>query len=171
MSTDQENFESLRCLLSLKRHEAPPPGYFDRFSREVIERIKSGERGAGFAPLERMLWEAPWLQRFWAAIEAKPVLAGACSVAMCGLLIAGVIYSDKAEIPPVGLVPVAETGSAPMAPTAMAAADHPLLAKPAVFPETSSTSPIPNGPAGTSLMGDIGQLRAQPASFSFPRGN
>ena len=95
MSQDTENFEQLRRLLALKRHEQPPPGYFNDFSSQVIARIKLGERGEDSAGTGRLFWEAPWLQRIWAAFEAKPVLAGAFGVAVCGLLITGVIYSEK----------------------------------------------------------------------------
>jgi hypothetical protein len=49
-------------------------------------------------------------------------------------------------------------------------ADHPLLAKPVAL-EPSSTNPIDMAQTGESLLGDIGKLRAQPASFSFPGGN
>jgi hypothetical protein len=171
MNQDNENFEPLCRLLAIKRHEIPPPGYFNDFSRQVIARIKAGERGDELGIVERFLWEAPWLQRVWAALEAKPILAGACSVAVCGLLIAGVIYSDKADVPPVGLVPVADAAPAPVAPTTLAAVEHPLFVQPVNLSETSSTSPIPLAPAGGPLLGGIGQLRAQPASFTFPGGN
>jgi hypothetical protein len=101
MYPDSENFDSLRRLLGLKRHEQPPPGYFHHFSRNVIVRIQAGERGVDSTSLERLLWEAPWLQRFWTALEAKPVLAGALGVAACAMLLAGIIYSlpDNAPAP------------------------------------------------------------------------
>ena len=110
MNQDTENFEQLRRLLKLKRYEQPPPGYFNDFSSQVIARIKLGERGEDSAVIERLLWEAPWLQRIWAAFEAKPVLAGAFGLAVCGLLITGVIYSEKGDVQPVALIPVDRIG-------------------------------------------------------------
>jgi hypothetical protein len=170
MNQDTENFEQLRRLLALKRHEQPPPGYFNDFSRQVILRIKAGERGEEGAFLERLLWEAPWLQRIWAALEAKPVMAGVFGVAVCGLLLTGVVYSDKTDVSSLALVPTTGSESAPMALANVSAADHPLLAKPVVL-EPSSTNPITTAQTDESLLGDIGKLRAQPASFSFPGGN
>src|SRR5262252_6649756 len=95
MSPETENFESLRRLLALKRHELPPPGYFNTFSRQVIVRIQAGERGEDKVGFGQWLLEGAWLQRFWNAFETKPALAGAFGVMVCGLLISGVIYSDQ----------------------------------------------------------------------------
>ena len=90
--------------------------------------------------IERLLWEAPWLQRIWAAFEAKPILAGAFGVAVCALLISGVIYSEKGDVQPVALIPVTE--SVPnTADARFLAVNHPLLAQPTSF-ETSSTNPV-----------------------------
>ncbi|MGD0259435.1 MAG: hypothetical protein ABSD29_06370 [Verrucomicrobiota bacterium] len=167
MNQDTENFEQLRRLLALKRHEQPPPGYFKHFSSQVILRIERGERGT---LIDRLLWEAPWLQRIWAALETKPILAGVCGAAVCGLLVTGVICSDRADVSTVALVPATETESTPMALANMSVADHPLLAKPVLL-EPSSTNPITPAQTDESLLGDIGKLRAQPASFSFLGGN
>jgi hypothetical protein len=167
MNQDTENFEKLRRLLALKRHEQPPPRYFNDFSSQVIARIKAGERGDGSDLIERMLWEAPWLQRIWRAFEARPILAGVCSVAICGLVLTGVIYSDKTEPSTLALVPTADTESAPieLAPAQVAA--QPLVGKPALL-EPSSINPVATATVDESLLSGIGALRAQPASFSFP---
>src|ERR1043166_7093451 len=92
-----ENFDQLRRLLALKRHEQPPPGYFHAFSGQVIARIKAGELGEGAFSFWRVFWDGAWLQRFWAAAEGKPALAGAFGVLVCGLLISSLVYSDHSN--------------------------------------------------------------------------
>jgi hypothetical protein len=99
MSQDSQDFTSLRRLLALKRYEQPPPGYFNHFSTQVIARIKAGE-GAHESALGSLFWEAPWLQRLWAALETKPILASAFGAAVCVLLIGGVVYSERADNQP-----------------------------------------------------------------------
>lgn len=170
MNQETENFEQLRRLLAIKRHEQPPPGYFNDFSGQVMVRIKAGDMGEQADILERLFGEVLWLQRIRAAVEAKPVLARVAAVAACGLLIGGVVYSSTSDVPAVALVP--GTDAAPTAQSSMAVADHPLLAKPVVL-EPSSTSPISGVQADALLLGDLAKLRAgtQPATFSLPGGN
>jgi hypothetical protein len=164
MSQDPENFDLLRRLLALKRHEQPLPGYFDDFSSQVIGRIRLGHPNEPVLALERLLWDAPWLQRIWAAFEAKPLLAGAFGVAVCALLITGVVYSDRTEVPPVALIPVSEAVPVPADIAKVSAADHPLLAKPATLQAVSSTDPVgfADGPF---------KLQAQRATLTFPGRN
>lgn len=90
MRPESENFEQVRRLLALKRHEQPPPGYFNDFSGWVIARIRAGERASdsAFAILEA---QSPWLSRLLAAFETKPVLAGAFGVAVGAVILAGMI--------------------------------------------------------------------------------
>jgi hypothetical protein len=96
MDTQPENFENLRRLLVLKRHEKPPPGYFDGLSREVFLRLQAGEsdQQAGW---ERPEWEAPWLQRLWEALSLKPFLTGAMGVAACGMVLAGILFAEAPD--------------------------------------------------------------------------
>jgi hypothetical protein len=88
MNPDSENFDSLRQLLALKRHEVPPPGYFDRFSRDVMARIKSGDTG------DEVGVSHSWFGRFLRMFDMKPVFAGAFGTAVCAFLISGVISSE-----------------------------------------------------------------------------
>ena len=163
MNQDTENFEQLRRLLKLKRYEQPPPGYFYHFSGQVIARIQDGERGEDRALIGRLLWEAPWLQRIWTAFETKPALAGAFGLVMCGLLIAGLVYSETADVEPVALIPATKSVRySPVVASGVAGANHPLLTKPAPF-EASSTDPL-----ATILTDGPAALGAQPFTVGFP---
>jgi len=95
MSPIPDDFEQLRRLLALKRHEQPPPGYFHGFSRQVIVRIQAGDLGA---PAQASVWSlsgGSFLQRIWATFDARPVLAGAFGVAVCGFFVVGALMSDN----------------------------------------------------------------------------
>lgn len=89
MSQDSENFDKLRVLLTVKRHEQPPPGYFDRFSRDVMARIKAGESGGSIG------YEFSWFHRFLSMFDMKPAFAGAFGTAVCAFLISGVLSSEQ----------------------------------------------------------------------------
>ena len=171
MSQDTQNFEPLRRLLALKRYEQPPPGYFQDFSQQVIIRIQSGERGEESAFIERLLWEAPWLRRIWAALEARPILAGVSGVAVCALLLAGMIYSDKTEVTNFALIPVAETAADGAALATNTMGGHPFLTGAGTLAESPDANPLTAMPAEGAFLGDLTQLRAQPASFNFSGGN
>lgn len=172
MNQDTENFEQLRRLLVLKRHEQPPPGYYNGFSGQVIARIKNGDKGETGDFFERLFGEAPWIQRIWEVLEAKPILAGVFGVAVCGLLFTGVIYSDKTDVSSVAIMPGMQTDSAPMEFANVSMASHPLFVKPVAF-EPSSTSPMvqsTDSQPTESLLGDITKLQADRAVFAFPSG-
>jgi len=89
MNPDSENFDSLRQLLALKRHEIPPPGYFDRLPRDIVARIKVGDTG------DEIGVELSWFRRFLSVFDVKPVFAGAFGTAVCAFLISGVITSER----------------------------------------------------------------------------
>jgi hypothetical protein len=168
MNAEQEDFEALRRLLALKRHEQPPPGFFNDFSRQVVARIQA-TRGEPYEEslLERLFGKAPWVARLWEALETKPALAGAFGVLVCGLLISGIIYSEKAPVEPMGPVAVLP-GSAegPDKPVEMAvqAVPTPLIgqATPAGF---SSTMGAASAQSPDSLFDEIQRLRQQPSAF------
>ena len=52
MNETKPDFSELKRLLKLKRHEVPPPGFFNHFSEEVVARIRErfGDSGWMFVP-------------------------------------------------------------------------------------------------------------------------
>ena len=123
MKPAPEEFGSLRKLLALKRHESPPPGYFDRLSAGVRARIEAAER----AP------KASWWQQWLATFDAKPILVGAYGVALVGLVMIGVNIAQRPGNP-------RANGSA----TATTPANAPAITAVASATNNSSTSAPPS---------------------------
>ena len=97
MNAEPENFDQLCRLLKLKRHESPPPRYFNDFSSQVILRIRVGTPTGRLESFEDTLSESPWVRRFWQAIEHRPAMSGLLTAAACALLVIGVFASDSAQ--------------------------------------------------------------------------
>jgi len=106
MPHPEDNFDTLRRALKLKRHEQPPPGYFTGFSREVISRIRRDGLHTRISALEAVTWEAPWLERVLGWFQARPLYPSLAAMAACLVVIGGVIYSERPA------VTAAESGTA-----------------------------------------------------------
>jgi len=91
-----QDFEKLQRLLKLKRHEQPPPRFFNDFSGKVTARLRAGDVGK-LESLEDVVAQTPWLQRLWQAIEGKPAISGVFTAAVCGLIVAGAFFADKSQ--------------------------------------------------------------------------
>lgn len=166
MNPEQESFEELRRLLALKRHEQPPPGYFHEFSRQVIARIRADERPMADSFFGRLIRHATWLRPLTGGFEAKPILAGAFGVGVCGLLVVGLVSSERTDsnpgAPPTNAeltetifakVPAQTVGASFFE---RAAADHTLTGS--VFTAASRSS----------IFDEIRRPQVQPVSFSTP---
>jgi len=88
-----QDFKNLQRLLKLKRHELPPPRFFNDFSTQITARIRSGE----VAPDGESAGEKvpTWIKRFWSLLESQPGLSGLVGAAACGLLLAGMILTGQ----------------------------------------------------------------------------
>ena len=162
MNHDSQEFARLRRLLALKRHEQPPPGYFDRFSTQVIARIKAGEIGEPESVVSRFLGGSLWWQWLSAALEAKPAFVGAFGAAVCGLLVAGIVYSESSPVPPESGLMAGDRS--PLVSPSLAMGDA-VQSSQIIF---SSTNPV--APVSSSLFDQISlvPLEAQPAGFVVP---
>jgi hypothetical protein len=112
MNETEQNFEELKKLLTIKRHEVPPPGYFNHFSGQVISRIRAGEAGGSQTFMERLQAEAPWLANFFRVFEARPGLIGGMAASLCLLLVLSVIFADRPDAASKNLLAVSEPAAA-----------------------------------------------------------
>ena len=135
MNESQQNFEELKRLLKLKQHEIPPPGYFHRFSDDVLARIRAGEAGEPVAWEERLGSSAPWLLGWLRIFETKPGIVGGFATSLCLLLLMGVIFAEYSDQSTSRVIPVAGalTSPGPAPSTSLAA-----LSAPAVSPAPDS---------------------------------
>ena len=141
MNTDPEDFESLRKLLALKKHEQPPPGYFNDLPSQIWRKIEAEPKAQSF-----------W-QKIFPPISIKPSVAYAFGVVVCGTLIIGIGSSLKNSPEQQANSPVLQAGNGPVIPVTSAAA-----------------SLDPNNPASTNpvtgpQLFPKSQLQAQPVGF------
>ena len=159
MKPSPEHDDRLLKLLALKRHEQPPPGYFEHFSSGIIARLNAGEaRERGW--WEDIFEEALWLKRLWSAFEAKPILAGVFGVVVCGLVVSGIVYSQKLDR-------ASATSSPPVGQSLFTGAPSGWALEPsAQAPLTASTNPVIEPQIPGSVF-EMFRPVAKPASYNF----
>lgn len=129
MNADPENFDALKKLLALKRHEQPPPGYFNELPQQIWKRIEAKEAQPSF-------WE-----RIFGGVALKPAVAYAFGLVVCGTLIFGIGSALNSEKPsPVAATPLPQQQTLQVIPPGLGIAE----AKPNLNParETSATNPV-----------------------------
>lgn len=168
MDPEQNDFLQLRRLLAIKRHEQPPPGYFDGFSREVIVRLRAGEAAPKSSLAAMLSWEAPWVQSLLGMVQARPVLAGGFGFAACSLLVAGLLFSEPNNAQELSTGPWAAATA--MAPQIHAGAiTTPVLygSSAAIEPESDVVT-VPAGQLSGSIFQQLKQLPVHPQLTSSP---
>jgi len=158
MNENENNFESLRRLLALKRHEIPPPGYFNNFSGAVISRIRAGETSESVGD---------WFSKLLHVFEFKPAFAGAFASALFLLLVFGIIFAEQPDSAPQPLLQAMtqNNGSVPQL-ASVSSIDLPQTDQTGII---ASTNPVLNLQPIASLFGQQNPF-AQQVSFS-PSGN
>jgi hypothetical protein len=152
--------DPLRRLLQLKRHESPPPGYFERLPGQIIDQLRAGETPG---PVSR--WQA-WLENW----DFQPVLAYAYGLAVAGLMVFGLGLSAVLDDPRDN---ARETGGQYLALVPAAASSEPVEWRPAVpfasYHGTVSLPPSSVGPVtsigASALHGTRHGASVVPASF------
>jgi hypothetical protein len=139
METHPDEFNDLRKLLALKRHEQPPPRYFNEFSGRVIDAICTPE----------LLPQPTWWQRLgrldW---NFRPATVCGLGVVMSALLLVGAVKSVQVETPQMAGAAPMEVGEVTWigAPVMASIAHHPISSLDQVPP---STSPVFSAPASS----------------------
>ncbi len=159
MNENKNDFDALRQLLKLKRHETPPPGYFNNFSDQVITQIRSGKTDNVRAA--KQISGTSWLSNFFQLFELKPAFAGAFASALCLLLIFGVVYADRPDSGAQPFLPntdVSPSSFASVTPAAVPSDNYDAGMMNSNYP-SASLQPV------ASLFGS-GNPLVQPVSFS-----
>ena len=160
MSKDPENFDPLLKLLALKQYEQPPPGYFDQLSQEISARVNAGASDRTVL-MQAVDGELGWLARIRTFLEAKPILVGACGMAVLAVMLSSLFRSPAGDPASEDLLAGGGLTSTPA----------PLWGPyQAVSLSTNSDAGPPiDGQAAGRLFGDF-SLRGQPLRAGFPSG-
>lgn len=164
MNEKEPNFEALKKLLKLKRHEVPVPGYFNNFSGQVIARIRAGEAAQAQGFMERLEESAPWLGNFLRIFETRPGLVGGFATSLCLLLLLTVVFTEHNESAPKDIFAMPDTAAAAAVTTSPSLATAPgsaMLANANPSPVGGimvSTNPV------TSLQQPLSTLFGQPSA-------
>jgi len=169
MNESENNFNDLKQLLKLKRHEIPPPGFFNQFSDEVVARIRAGEGSGTGSFADRLNEQVPWFVSFLRIFEAKPGVIGGFATSLCLLLLFGVVLAERSESGPQSILTTASSQADPTASTpALASVATPTFANSTAseggiaISTNASLQPVTaffGQPAGASAL-------FQPASFA-----
>jgi hypothetical protein len=157
MNENENNFDALRQLLKLKQHETPPPGYFNRFSGQVVARLRAGEARQSAS-------ESSWLSKLLSAFEFKPAFAGAFASALCLVLAFGIFYAEQ----PDGAAQAQLQGSSPSDGSFAAGLPASLSQNGDSFGIAASNNAANSLQPVASLFGGSQNQFAQPVSFALP---
>lgn len=89
-----ESFPEVAHLLRLKKHEVPPPGYFNGFSAKVIARIEAD------AMAQSRAGAGKWWSALLAPISWQRGIAGANTLLVVGIGITGVAAYQSLQSSP-----------------------------------------------------------------------
>ncbi len=162
MNEAPEEFEQLRRLLKLKRHEQPPPRFFNEFSGGVIRRLQSEN---AVASRSDAWWrKLPVLGRLVHVLETNTLATGGLATALCTMLLGGVVYSEymdqsTAEAAPGGdssLNFVLNRGSL----------GEPSPASTEAFMPATNAGSLFGSVASVGAFGGLGNISVQPISWS-----
>lgn len=159
MDSSNDEFAALRALLKLKRHEQPPPRFFDDLAHRVHQQLRGpdGLRRQSFLSL--LGFEA----------GLKPALFFGLGVACSILALCAVVNLLVQETRPASDLPQALSLALPyssVTPPVASSTAHVLPTEIKSASESASTNPVfsPGGPATLPIDGF--RLRVTPVSYN-----
>ena len=156
MNSNPDDFEALRKLMALKRHELPPPGYFNRLPDRIAIRLEREGSQLGF-------WG-----RILAGCSFRPVFAYSFALAAFGALTMSVIYSVRMQPAESAQMPLG-TGWRTGAPEEALAASQANVFEPLhVANWMGNTNPGVTASALPSLFDSGARNHAVPVSYASP---
>jgi hypothetical protein len=166
MSNSEHKFQDVKRLLKLKRHEAPPPGYFNNFSSEVISRIREGETSA-VVPLSEKLTGNSWFHNLLHMFDARPGMIGGLATSVCLLVVFGLVLTEHTDNASTSFTAGSQMPQVFAASTQAAPASAPLSDPLASSGITLSTNPVTSLQPVATLFGQPNSASLfQPAGFS-----
>lgn len=153
MNSDQENFEALRKLLSLKKYEQPPPRYFSELPSRIWVRIEREGQTTSF-----------WARLFSPNFGLSPALAYSFGLLACGTLVFGIGYSLKNESGQTANGSIANENLLMTAPGLAAKASELNLSNYQAM-QLASTNPVMNSEPLPSLFNSV-PLQVAPANYT-----
>ena len=85
-SREERHLDEVAQLVSLKRHEVPPPAYFQSFSDRVISQIEANQSVEGRRSLRERVTEA---------FDLKPFVAFSYGLSMFAVLVSAYQYTSS----------------------------------------------------------------------------
>lgn len=95
-ASPEPDFRELKRLLALKRHEQPPPGYFDFLAGQIQQELRAARRNS--QPSRKR--QGNLLHQFFAMIEGvqtRPAFAVGVGAVVCTLLVGAVVMFEQAD--------------------------------------------------------------------------
>ncbi len=160
MQDSPQEFEKLRQLLALKRHENPPPGYFRDFSSYVLNQLERDDARASES----------WFLRLVALFQARPAISWSFCMATGLVLVAATTVFEGNPGGPAAAMPSVEPTFAsmpdPVVPASGAGVVFETNLQSAGFALEMAPARTNLGPGDSLFSTPLFNLRVEPASFS-----
>jgi hypothetical protein len=136
MDPHDDSYQDIRLWLGLKRHEQPPPGYFERLPDRVLARIQRTSATPNRS----------WIESVLDHFELRPAAVGLFGIAAGSLYVFGLAFSNPSLATATSAHPASLTPDPWSIPPRAATWREPLPAAVARLGPQSSVTPVLDAP-------------------------